>query len=165
MNFFYRMQSDKGASNAISFIVIILFIMTLLVAFVDVGLYFNTKNQMMSAAENGARSVALYGGVDTVVRRVRGNISYTPIDVVWDSIPNSLKKPGMKTVVVNKSNISCKPMSGRIKAGDMVSCEITYIYNGIAGRFGLFKLGNSMKGSTNAPMKVIGSSVSEVTIE
>lgn len=159
------MQSDKGITNSISFIVIILFIMILLISFVDVGLYFNTKNQMMSAAENGARSVALYGGVNTEVRNVRGNRYYTPIDVVWDSIPSNLKRAGMKTVIVSKSNISCNPVSGRIKAGDMVSCEITYIYNGIAGKFGLFQLGNLRKGGTNTAMKVIGSSVSEVTIE
>lgn len=167
MKIFNKWKEDKGASNTISFIVIMLFIMTMLVSFIDVGLYFNTKNQMLSAAENGARSVALYGGVNTQVRSVRGG-STTPEDLVWISIPNAYKNPtANKTVVVKKSGIKCHPKSGKIKAGDPVYCDLTYTYNGIAGRFSLFNLGrmSQNKNINNASMTVRGTSVSEVTIE
>lgn len=160
MKFFNRAKSDKGASNTISFMVIIIFIMVMLVSFIDVGLYFNTKNQMQSAAENGARSVALYGGVDTIVRARRGGIP--PEETVMRSIPEQFKGSS-KTVVVK--TITCQPKSGKIKAGDPVSCQVTYIYNGLAGKFGLFNLGSAIKGEDAAPMTVIGTSVSEVTIE
>lgn len=167
MKIFNKWKEDKGASNTISFMVIMLFIMTMLVSFIDVGLYFNTKNQMLSAAENGARSVALYGGVNTKVRDVRGG-STTPEDLVWISIPEAYKNPtANRTVIVNKSGIRCYPQSGRIKAGDQVYCDLTYIYNGIAGRFSLFNLGrmSQNKGVNNASMTVRGTSVSEVTIK
>lgn len=167
MKIFNKWKEDKGASNTISFMVIMLFIMTMLVSFIDVGLYFNTKNQMLSAAENGARSVALYGGVNTKVRDVRGG-STTPEDLVWISIPDAYKNPtANRTVVVNKSGIKCHPQSGKIKAGEPVYCDLTYTYNGIAGRFSLFNLGrmSQNKGVNNASMTVRGTSVSEVTIK
>ena len=162
MKFFYRMQSDKGVTNSISFIVIILFVMTLLISFVDVGLYFNTKNQMMSAAENGSRSVALYGGVNTIVRYKRGNPTFGPEELAWASIPDNLKKPEMKTVIVRRDGIKCHPSNGGITAGDEVWCEITYIYNGIAGKFGLFNLGKGSDPEARS-ITIKGSSVSEVT--
>lgn len=165
MRIFNRIKEDKGAANTISFMVIMLFIMTMLVSFIDVGLYFNTKNQMQSAAENGARSVALYGGVDTIVRDHRGGAT-TPEDLAWASIPSSLKKPDMKTVIVKKDGITCYPKTRNktIKAGDEVYCEVTYIYNGIAGKFGLFNLGKGTE-AANRAMTVRGTSVSEVSID
>jgi len=79
MKIFNKWKEDNGASNTISFMVIMLFIMTMLVSFIDVGLYFNTKNQMLSAAENGARSVALYGGVNTQVRVLEVEVQHLKI--------------------------------------------------------------------------------------
>jgi len=159
-----RIEEDRGASNSISFMVIMLFIMTMLVSFIDVGLYFNVKNQMTAAAENGARSVALYGGVNTNLRDVRGG-SLSPEDVTWETIPDNFKSgTANKTVEVNRSGIVCSPKSGKIFAGDPVKCEVTYIYNGIAGRFSLFNIGRG-NNAANKSMKVTGTSVSEVTIK
>ena len=166
MNIFKRMKSDKGASNTISFIVIIAFIMTMLVSFIDVGLYFNTKNQMQTAADNGARSVAMYGGNDTNVRTLRGG-STTPQELVRISIPDAYKNPTANTTVV-LNNVSCSVENSKpgntITAGDHVYCDVTYTYNGIAGGFGLFNLGRGKSGDNNS-MTVRGSSVSEVTIK
>lgn len=166
MNVIKRMKSDKGASNTISFIVIIAFIMTMLVSFIDVGLYFNTKNQMQTAADNGARSVAMYGGNDTAIRDLRGG-STSPQELVRISIPEAYKNPtANKTVVLNK--VECKVENSKsgnvVTAGDHVYCDVTYTYNGIAGGFGLFNLGRGKSGDNNS-MTVRGSSVSEVTIK
>ena len=166
MNIFKRMKSDKGASNTVSFIVIIAFIMIMLVSFIDVGLYFNTKNQMQTAADNGARSVAMYGGNDTAIRDLRGG-STSPQELVRISIPEAYKNPtANKTVVLNK--VECKVENSKsgnvITAGDHVYCDVTYTYNGIAGGFGLFNLGRGKSGDNNS-MTVRGSSVSEVTIK
>lgn len=162
MNIFKRMKKDKGASNTISFIVIIAFIMTMLVSFIDVGLYFNAKNQMQAAADNGARSVAMFGGNDNAIRDARGG-TISPEELVSVSIPEAYKNPtANRTVILN--DIDCYPDSGRIRAGDPVYCDVTYTYNGIAGGFGLFNLGRSGNGD-NDSMTVRGTSVSEVTIE
>ena len=168
MNVIKRMKSDKGASNTISFIVIIAFIMTMLVSFIDVGLYFNTKNQMQTAADNGARSVAMYGDAEeeTEIRDLRGG-STSPEQLVRISIPEAYKNPTEnKTVVLNK--VECKVKNSKpgnvVTAGDHVYCDVTYTYNGIAGGFGLFNLGRGKSGDNNS-MTVRGSSVSEVTIK
>lgn len=166
MNIIKRMKSDKGASNTISFIVIIAFIMTMLVSFIDVGLYFNTKNQMQTAADNGARSVAMYGGNDTEVRDFRGG-STSPQELVRISIPDAYKNPtANKTVVLNnvKCDVESSKPGNKITAGDHVYCDVTYTYNGIAGGFGLFNLGRG-KSEDSKSMTVRGSSVSEVTIK
>lgn len=166
MKVFNKSKEDKGAANTISFMVIMLFIMVMLVSFIDVGLYFNAKNQMLSAAENGARSVALYGGVNTSVRHAKGGMG--PEDLVWVSIPNSYKTvTSNRTIVVDRTGVDCQPKSGRIKAGDLVYCDVTYIYNGIAGKFSLFNIGrmNQDKSINNRSMTVRGTSVSEVSID
>ena len=166
MKIFNKLKEDKGVSNTISFIVIMLFIMIMLVSFIDVGLYFNAKNQMLTAAENGARSVALYGGVNTSVRNAKGGMG--PEDLVWISIPDSYKTTtSNRTIVVDRSGVDCQPKSGRIKAGDLVYCDVTYIYNGIAGRFSLFNMGRMSqdKSINNNSMTVRGTSVSEVSID
>lgn len=164
MKLIRRTKDDKGASNTVSFIVIMLFVMTMIISFIDVGLYFNVKNQMQSAAENGARSVAMYGGVSNKVRDVRGG-SIDPIELTWQSIPSNFRthKPGGNVVWVEKSKIKCHPQSGKIKAGDPVWCEVGYKWNGIAGRFNLFGLG--VYGTNAADTVIRGTSVSEVTIE
>lgn len=167
MNIFKRMKSDKGSSNTISFIVIIAFIMTMLVSFIDVGLYFNTKNQMQTAADNGARSVAMYGGNDTRIRDLRGG-STSPEQLVRISIPEAYKNPtANKTVVLNK--VSCgvenSKSGNKITAGDHVYCDVEYTYNGIAGGFGLFNLGRGKNGDSKKNIVIRGSSVSEVTIK
>lgn len=176
MSFFYRIKNDKGVSNSVSFIVIIAFVMVLLISFIDVGLYFNVKNQMTAAAENGARSAALYGGTDTIVRRTRGNKNQTPIEVINLSIPAKFKDPKMRIVQVVSTSCGFRSQDGttetkftrgqRIKAGDLVYCDVMYKYHGLAGKFGLFNLGETMKGKKDgALIKARGTSVSEVTIE
>lgn len=162
MKFRKKMKQDKGASNTISFIVIMGFIMVMLVSFIDVGLYFNAKNQMQSAADNGARSVAMFGGNDNAIRDARGG-TISPVDLVKESVPKAYKNPtANKTVVLNK--VVCYPENQKIKVGDPVYCDLTYTYNGIAGGFGLFNLGRGKSGD-NGSMTVRGTSVSEVTIE
>lgn len=162
MNILKRIKNEKGASNTISFIVIIAFIMVMLVSFIDVGLYFNARNQMQSAADNGARSVAMFGGNDNAIRSARGG-TISPEELVRVSIPDSYKNPTANRTVVLE-DINCHPDSGRIRAGDPVYCDVTYVYNGIAGGFGLFNLGRGSSGD-NDSMTVRGTSVSEVTIE
>lgn len=154
MKLFKRMKEDKGASNTVSFIVIMLFVMTLLLSFIDVGVYFNVKNEMRAAAENGARNVALYGGTDGTLRAARGNANAAE-DVVWASMHGKYTEAGA-TPVVENIGVECGPAT--TNAGDEVWCDVTYTYNGLAGNFGFFRLGG---GNT---MTVRGTSVSEVNL-
>lgn len=161
MRLFKRTKEDKGASNTISFIVIMLFVMMLLVSFIDVGIYFNVKNEMRSAAEAGARNVALYGGTDGGLRAHRD--STPPEQIVADSINENYIKVGnesaSKIVTVDLGNdIECKvDGAGNLSqnAGDHVWCTISYEYKGIAGDYGMLQLGGS-------DVTVKGSAVSEV---
>lgn len=145
-----RSKEDKGASNTISFIVIMLFVFVLLVSFIDVGIYFNVKNEMRSAAENGARNVALYGGTEGHLRNVRSDVS-PAVSVVNESISSNYAGG----TVVNYQGAECWPKVAP-SAGDSVWCEVTYEYKGIAGNFGFFQLGE------DNIVKVKGVAISEV---
>lgn len=160
---FKRIKEDKGASNTISFIVIMFFVMMLLVSFVDVGIYFNVKNEMRSAAEAGARNVALYGGTEGGLRDFRDNTS--PEEIVIESINKNYIAGGggngksiSKIVTVNSNDVNCGvDGNGTLteNAGDRVWCTISYKYKGIAGDYGMLQLGGN-------EVVVEGSTVSEV---
>lgn len=163
MKRFRKVKEDKGASNTISFIVIMFFVMILLVSFIDVGIYFNVKNEMRSAAEAGARNVALYGSTEanTGLRDFRDNT--LPEEIVIRSINDNYIAGGngqstSKVVTVNPNNIKCEVQNGGTlaeKAGDHVWCTVKYKYKGIAGDYGLLQLGGN-------DVTVKGSAVSEV---
>lgn len=154
MNKFRKIKEDKGSSNTVSFIVIIFFVMIMLISFIDVSVYFNVKNEMRSAAENGARNVALYGGASE--NALRGVRSATPAEeIVENSIFTKYGGTGSKVPVIEPMGVECGP-GVTSAAGDDVWCEVTYKYNGLAGKFGMFQLGGSNI------VKVKGASVSEV---
>ena len=155
-----RIKNDKGASNSVSFILIIGFIMLLLMSFIDVGMYFNVKNQMHSAAEGGARAVALYGGTNTVITRrfgvdpeltLKESIQATFQDIEFDDTGNLVLNTNP---IVDFITASCSPEND-VRVGGSVSCEIEYRYKGIMDTLGLFAVG----GST---VTITGTSVSEV---
>lgn len=153
MRVFNKIKNDKAAANSVSFIVIIFFVMMIMVAFVDLGVYFNVKNEMQSAAENGARNVALYGGTNTTLRDIKNAKDAT--EVVRDSINVKFKGgTGNTSKTVEVQTVTCGPDKG-ISAGDKVWCEVVYNYKGLIGNKGLFGLAKSN-------VVVQGSSVSEV---
>lgn len=147
-----RFSKDSGAANTVSFIVIIFFIMMMLISFIDVGLYFNVKNEMQAAAENGARNVAIYGGTGGNLRASKSGV-VPAVDVVKKSI-NSKFQGTSKLVKVQ--DVTCTPI--KAIAGNEVSCTVKYVYTGLAGDFGIFNLAGN-----NVTIK--GSSVSEVTVK
>ena len=156
MKLLNKIKEDRGASNTVSFIIIILFVMILLVSFIDVGVYFNAKNELRSAAENGARNVALYGGTGGDLRDVRSDVSAAE-DIVWASIHTTYQPSESSSPVVAVKDVSCGPDEAK-KAGDEVWCKIKYQYNGLAGNFGLF-------GFAGDEITVKGVAVSEVSMK
>lgn len=156
MKLLNKIKEDRGASNTVSFIIIILFVMILLVSFIDVGVYFNAKNELRSAAENGARNVALYGGTGGDLRAARPDASAAE-DIVWASIHTNYQPSGASSPVVVIKDVSCGPDRAE-EAGDEVWCEIKYQYNGLAGNFGLF-------GFAGDEITVKGVAVSEVSMK
>lgn len=148
--FLNKVKNDDGAANTISFMMIIFVVMVIMFSFIDIGMYFNVKNEVQSAAENGARNVALYGGTSG---RLRSQKQATPAkEIVSQSINSKFQNNKSKTVVVN--DITCGPESG-VQAGDKVFCQVEYTYKGLVGDMGIFFGGETV-------VKVEGSSVSEV---
>lgn len=149
-----RLKEEEGSANTVSFIVIMFFVMVLLISMIDMGIYFNVKNEMRSAAEAGARNVALYGGTGGELREVRAGVNDAE-EVVDAAIKQTnYKNEGGKTSIVELGEIACEP-NKTPHAGDKVSCSVSYKYNGIAGEFSLFRI-------NGVDVKVTGTTVSEV---
>lgn len=108
-----RFKEEKGSSNSVAFLFILFVISIMLISFIDVGLYFNVKNQVQDAAENGARNVALYGGTGST-NALRKNVSNTDaVDVVYNSIPETFKSTSANPVKIIGSVSSGKNDKGR----------------------------------------------------
>lgn len=122
-----RFKEEKGSSNSVAFLFILFVISIMLISFLDIGLYFNVKNQVQDAAENGARNVALYGGTGSG-NHLRDSVSNTDaVDVVYNSIPETFKSTSSNPVKIIGSTNSGK-VNGRdeyrnsqygIKKGDI----------------------------------------------
>lgn len=139
-----KLHKEDGSANTVSFIVIMMFVMTLLISVIDIGLYFNVKNETRAAAEAGARNVALYGGTSSPLRAIKGN---TPAESVVES--------AMKVYsVMDNVSTECGPGKST-SAGDEVWCVVKYRYKGIAGNFSIFRINDS-------DVTVKGVTVSEV---
>lgn len=145
-----RAKSEDGSTNTVSFIVIMFFVMVLLLSLIDVGIYFNVKNEMRSAAEAGARNVALYGGTSSPLRGVRGA---TPAEEVAEAAMQS----NYDSVLKGKPSITCGPGT-TAAAGDEVWCKVSYDYKGLAGKFSFFEINDSK-------VTVKGTTVSEVSVK
>lgn len=150
-----RVKEDHGASHIISFMFIMFFTMIIILSFLDIGIYFNSKGELQNAAENGARNVALYGGTEGSFRAAKGG---TPaVDVVRASIKSNFEATSRGTQVVQVNSIECGP--GSTGAGAPVWCKVSYKYNGIAGPFSLFSI------VKNSDTVVYGTGVSEVNVK
>ena len=153
-----RVKKDDGASHIISFMFIMFFTMIIILSFLDIGIYFNTKSELQGAAENGARNVALYGGTEGSFRAVkRGEGALEAKDVVTASIKSNYDANARGTQVVNVKSVECGPDS--TNAGSPVWCKVSYKYNGIAGPFSLFNI------VSNKDTVVYGTGVSEVNVK
>lgn len=146
----HRVKKDNGAANTVSFIVIIFFVMVLLLSMIDMGVYFNVKNEMRSAAEAGARNVALYGGTSSPLRGVRGATSA-------EEVVKAAMQSNFSSILKGNPSIECGPGT-TAAAGDEVWCKVSYNYKGIAGKFSLFEINDSA-------VTVKGTTVSEVSVK
>ena len=59
-----RVKNDNGEANTIEMIFIMLLLIMVMITVIDAGMYFNTRYVMTNAAQNGARTAAVFGGVE-----------------------------------------------------------------------------------------------------
>lgn len=162
---FKRAKEDSGAANTIGFLMILVVTVIMVISFIDIGMFYNTKGELKTAAENGADNVAIYGGTAGSFRAAsRNSRAATAEDVVKASIKTKYDvqvkdkdRSGSKVSIVEVKDVKCEP--DKAKAGDSVSCKITYKYNGIAGKFSVFNIGNQ------GDKVVYGTAISEVNVK
>lgn len=155
-----RVKEDRGAAEAVAFIMLLPVIMFVLFSFADMGVNFNIRNQMQTAAEGGARAVAIYGGTDTEVKKRYGTTKDLNEMIVGVLEDGRVKEEGlipkgiMESKLVNNISVACFPTRASA-AGEKVWCDITYDYVGLLNTGGYFNL-------RGKEITATGTSVSEV---
>lgn len=134
-----RLSEQKGASNTIELVFIILLLFAVAITIIDVGIYFNNRYVITNSAQNGARLVAVFGGTgNTNVAQAYGITDVTPEcqsfhldNAVECYVYNDLKNStGTVSTVIKK--IDCGPTSTNV-IGERVWCEVEYDYLGLPG--------------------------------
>lgn len=136
---FKRIKEDRGDSNTISMIFIVFILMAILLTVIDAGLYFNNRYIIANAAQNGARTAAIFGGTTPnnisakygITSSTPECISFGAESIVECSVYNELKE-SKQSVNVNVTSIKCGP-GATTKIGDRTYCEIEYDFNGTPG--------------------------------
>lgn len=131
-----RIKGDKGDSNTVSMLFVLLIIFFVAMFVMDVGTYFMNRNVIVNSAQNGARLAAVYGGdSETPVAKKYGALSITPdcakMNISTPVACNVLTelKNGSTTGHTNISNVSCGPTK-TTKIGQRTWCEISWRYKG-----------------------------------
>lgn len=139
-----NLRSDVGLSGTIEFIYLILILWVVLVSVIDFGLYFNDRNIMTNAAQNGARLAAVYGGAgDTPVARQYGKASTSKSQLCAKysgKITNNIVSCQVAEEIANTTGlvnaevekIDCGP-DKTSSLGERTYCKVDWKYKGVAG--------------------------------
>lgn len=134
-----KLKNEHGASNTIEMIFVILALFSVLITVVDAGMYFNNRNIVSMAAQNGARIAAVYGGAsETPIAKSYG-ISKVSSDCIAFGLDNPVEcsvynelASSVGTVNAELLAINCGPNLTTL-IGERTYCEIDYHYKGIPG--------------------------------
>lgn len=156
-----RVRKDKGAANTIEMIFIMLLMFVLIVTVIDFGMYFNNRQALTTAANDGARIAAVFGGVDnTDISNQYGVSIHSP---VCNGITNSMVACAVamqlhedrSTTQAQVTKITCGP-SRTTGIGDRTWCEINYRYKGLpASSLNLVNLGHESTVRVSARTEVV----------
>ena len=127
-----RIKNDNGEANTIEMIFI-------MITVIDAGMYFNTRYVMTNAAQNGARTAAVFGGVDPNAISKKYGVTSIPSNcdksiassVVACTVVDELKEQ-KQSVSGQVLRVDCGP-GKTSKVGDRTYCEIDYNYRSIPG--------------------------------
>lgn len=162
-----RAKSGRAGSETVEFLFVILVLVEFTLAMLDAGIYFNDRNIIINAAQQGARLTAVYGGSsDTAISRAYGQGSTPSIcSTVHANGPaacevvqslNDTKQAGTNMDI---TNVHCDVQSANANQDnqtkatvdslqDRPSCTIEYTYNGLPGS--IFSFVSGAKGTSQS---------------
>ncbi len=134
-----RVKNDNGEANTIEMIFIMLLLIMVMITVIDAGMYFNTRYVMTNAAQNGARTAAVFGGVEPNAISKKYGITSIPANC-----DQSIASSVVACTVVDELKTQKQSVSGQVlrvdcgpgktnKVGDRTYCEIDYNYRSIPG--------------------------------
>lgn len=134
-----KIRNNIGDANTISMIFVLFLLVVTLFTVIDAGVYFNNRHVISNAAQNGARTAAIFGG--TTPNKISLKYGVTGVDPscsahgISDPVSCSVLKEleeSTNTINVEIKSIKCGP--GRTtRIGDRTYCEINYEFKGTPG--------------------------------
>lgn len=146
-----KAKTNNAESNTVAFLFVMVFSLMLTITIIDTGIYFLNRNIMSTAATNGARLVAVYGGTGntadgTPIAKAYGSKAdpscVNKANPVVCSVEKELKGSPVSGNTSIKS-ISCGPVNTD-KIGVRTWCEIKWQYDGMPGSAMSFIKGNQV---------------------
>lgn len=128
-----RTRREDGSADMISALVLTPMILLLFFAIIDVSLWLNTKAHIEAASRDGVRMAAMWGGT---AKNVRLNTTNMKIDdIIKNKMYNSTTKVCHRSHCTKAPDVKCHVgTSTRYianRAGEEITCNITYYYKSI----------------------------------
>lgn len=171
-----KLKDDRGSSELIAIILGFPLILFTMFSVIDISAYFVNLSSVKSVAQDGARTVAIVGGMGTATMATPLEARYGLTADACDSIVKGsslykatstpvecqVMKNMMATKLINTevTEVTCTPMITKA-VGDSTSCTVKWTYGGVPLSF--FMLDRVARGSDSFYVNTsIGTSEAEV---
>lgn len=125
---FNRTKVNEDGNDVVTLLFVLPIIVTLLFTMIDVSYYLQTRSMIQSAAQDGARMVALYGGqaADIPLNKYGKSVENLILPKVYDAENNKCVPSSCLEVPV----VTCTPdvVTESMGLGTEVSCNIRYVF-------------------------------------
>lgn len=149
-----RARGERGSGELITAMIIIPVILALILSLIDMALYMQARSHVSSAARDGARMVAIYGGNNNPALQPPGFGGKTVQRVIRDRLWNGSRCT--LSHCTSQPTVRCTP-SVTTRAGEQVECSVTYRYRSLYGNSPL----NIFKGVTGKAFTMQGTARAE----
>lgn len=129
-----RNEREQGASELIQTLLMLPLAIFMILAMIDVGLFFQARTTVQNSARDAARQVAMWGGLNTRLTPSGYNVE----NALYKSLYNTKTKKCTYGRCSSAPKVSCKVVNGggggtyATSAGQDVYCRVTYSYNPIS---------------------------------
>ena len=130
-------KKEKGASDIVQTLLMLPISIMLILAMIDVGLFFSARTTVQNMTRDAVRQVAMSGGVDT--RLSNYDVEAALSRAIYDPSGKSGEKCAFIGCSTTAPEVDCyvvgadgKHVSQATQAGQDVACEVKYKYSPIS---------------------------------
>lgn len=118
-------NNESGSGEVVAVLFMLPLVLWLILSLIDVSIYFQARTSVQNVARDSARQVAIWGGNKSPLNPSSTAIATNAKNTLWNGkkcSPSACSKAPAVTCTPNKTS----------RAGQQVSCSITYYYKSVA---------------------------------